>query len=215
MTGRPRRHPAGRQSGFTLVELLLGIVLASIFSLALYSFFTSGLTSAATHREQARAQADGRRAMDVMTRELRQAVSPDAGATPPIVELSPTRIVFHLDGSRVPGNGAPRPQRIRYQVSGTTLTREYADPIGSAPPYTYSAYRPAEPLVSDVRNGTVALFRASDPEGAPLAATIAPPTTAEVALVAIRLIVGYRTGAANSTLELTTDVAPRNPRKAL
>jgi len=211
---RPTRR-ARRQSGFTLVELLLGIVLAAIFAIALYGFFSNGLTQAATHRNQAVAQSEGRRAMDVMTRELRQAVSPDGGATPPIITLTPTSIVFHLDASRVPGNAAPRPQRIRYQITGGSLTREFADPIGSAPPYTYSTYRPPETIVADVRNGATPLFRAFTPEGTALAATIAAPVTADAAQVSVRLIVGYRTGNANSTLELTTDVAPRNPRRAL
>jgi Tfp pilus assembly protein PilW len=196
------------------VELLLGIVLASIFGIALYAFFFSGLTSAQTHQNQAIAQAEGRRAMDRLTRELRQAVSPDAGLTPPITTISPTQIVFHVDNDRTASTATPRPQRVRYRITGGQLIRESAAPIGTAPPYTYGAYVQPDVLVSNVQNGAVPLVTGFRPNGTALPASAAPPVTSEAAEVTIRLIVGYRTGSANSTLELTTDVAPRNPRTA-
>lgn len=213
--GRRRAGRRHAQGGFTLVELLIGLVLGAIFALALYGFFDTSLTSAGTQRDQATAQADGRRAMDVMTRDIRQAVSPDAGVTPPIVALTPTTLVLYVDESRAPGNAATKPWRVRYQIVNGALTRETDDPVGSAPPYVYGGYGPAETLVPNVRNGAAAMFTATDADGAALAASLTPPATADVAGVGIRLVIGYRTGYANSTLELTTDVAPRNPRTPL
>lgn len=209
-----RRRRGGAQAGFTLVELIMGIILASIFALALYSFFFSGLTSSTTHQNQARAQSEARAFTTLFERELRQAVTPDAGLTPPISSLSPTAIVFHVDNNRTPGATAPRPQRVRYRISGTDLVREFANPIGTAPPYTYGAYTGTDVIVRNVANGAVPLFVGRDVDGANLAATIAAPTTANVVGVRVDLLVQYRTGSANTTLEITTDVAPRNPRSS-
>lgn len=206
---RLRRRDA--QAGFTLVELLMGIILSGIFAAALFAFFESGITSASTHESQAAAQAEGRRTMDLMARELRQAVSPDGGLTPPVQSLSPTAILFYVDNNRVPGNSAPRPQRIRYQISGNDLVREVSDPVGTAPPYTYTL-RTTEVMVRNIANGATPLFAGFTTTGTAMAATVAAPVTAQLGTVTVRLLVRHRTGRTNSTLELTTNVSPRNPR---
>lgn len=204
----PRRR--GRQSGFTLIELMLGIVLAGIFGIALYAFFLSGLRSASSSEQQTIAQTDGRNFVDRFGRELRQAVTPGPG-TPAIASLSPTSIVFHADFNRAPGVVTPRPSRVRYQLVGTDLVRDVAAPIGAAAPFTYGTYTDPEVVVRGVSAATV-LFQAADSDGNPLAATLSAPATSDIARVRVDLVVGYREGDGTSTLEITTDVSPRNPR---
>lgn len=203
-----RRRSSG---GFTLVELLLGIILSGIFGIALYAFFLSGLKTASSSEQQTIAQTDGRNLVDRLGRELRQAVSPDGGTTPQIASLSPSSIVFYADFNRTPGNPVPRPKRVRYQIIGTDLVRDSAAPVGATPPYTYGAYTDAETVVRGVSSAT-ALFQASNSDGNPLATTLNAPATFDIARVTVDLVIGYREGDGTSTLEITTDVSPRNPR---
>lgn len=204
-----RRRP--RNAGFTLPELLIGIVLMAIFGLALLGFYTSSLNQATTHESQAKAQADGRNTLDRLEGEIRQAISPDAGITPPIAALSATSIVFYYDGTRDPADLTTFPQRVRYQIVSGQLLRDVANPVGAAPPYTWTAYGPQEVVATGVQTA-VPLFAAEDDNGAALGATLNSPATAAIAVVHMRLVLAYRTGQSNSTLELTTDVVPRNPR---
>ena len=61
----------------------MGIVLSSIFALALFGFFFSGVDPARTQQTQALAQASGRIALDRMAGDIRQAISPDGGVATP------------------------------------------------------------------------------------------------------------------------------------
>lgn len=202
---RPRR-----QDGFTLIELLMGIALSSIFALALFGFFFSGVDSARTHESQARAQADGRTAIDRMSRDIRQAISPDGGVTTPVISLSPIALQLYVDPSRSTTATTPRPQKVRYSISSNQLVREAANPVGAAPPYSYGSYGQAEVVVENVANGGTALFSAVTEEGVALPATPTASQLRDVAQISLRLLVGQKTGNSPSTLELDTDVALRN-----
>ncbi len=205
-----RHRPRAASSGFTLVELLLGIALASLFAVALYGFFFAGLDSTRGHQTQAAAQSSARTALDRLAREIRQAVSPDDGLTPPVLALSPTSLELYVDPARATGATSPRPHRVRYRVSGSRLVRERALPVGAAPPYSYGAYGAAEVLVEGLAGGAAPLFRATTPEGVARSASVSGPQARDIAQVSVRLMVAQRTGSAPTTLELHTDVALRN-----
>ncbi len=200
-----------RNAGFTLPELLIGIILMGIFGLTLVAFYSVSLNSATTNENQAKSQSEGRSALSRLSGELRQAISPDAGVTPPIQSLNTTSVVFYFDGTRDPSDITPFPQRVRYQVVSGQLVRDAANPVGAAPPYSWTAYGPQEVVATGVQT-TNPLFAASDVSGTALGASLTSPGTAAIAEIRIRLTLGYRTGQSNSTLELTTDVVPRNPR---
>lgn len=204
--GRRRR----RRSGFTLVELMMGIVLSSIFAVALFGFFFTGVDSARTHESQARAQGDGRNAIDRFAREARQAISPDEGTTPPIISLSPTAIEMYVDPSRVASALSPRPEKVRYSVVANQLVRDSSAPVGATFPYAYGAYTKREVLVARLQNAAIPAFRAVTTQGVVLSPTPAPTQMRDIAQITVRLIVTQITGNADSTLELTTDVALRN-----
>jgi prepilin-type N-terminal cleavage/methylation domain-containing protein len=206
--GRANSRP-GRE-GFTLVELLLGIALASIFAAALYGFFFAGLDSARSHQTQAIAQSSARTAIDRAVREARQAVSPDDGLTPPVVAMTPTSLEMFVDPARATGATTPRPQKVRYRVTGTQLVRERALPVGATPPFAYGAYGAREVLVEGLTNGAVPVFRAVTAEGVPMSASVSGPQARDIAQISVRLRVAQRTGNAATTLELHTDVALRN-----
>lgn len=211
MSGRARIGARLRdQRGFTLTELLVAMILASIFATALFAFFFSGVDATRTHESQARAQADGRTALARLVREARQAISPDDGLTSPVVVLSPTELVMYVDPSRALAATTPRPHRVRWALVSGRLVRESAAPVGAVPPFTYNAYTGRQTMLERVQNGAAPLFAASTSAGDALPATPNAAQLREVGRIAVRLVVGQRSGATTSTLELSTDVALRN-----
>lgn len=201
------------QSGFSLMELLMGIVLTGIFSLALYGFFFSGVDSARTHESQARAQSEARLSIDRFAREVRQAVSPDDGLTAPVISLSPTVIELYIDPSRVATATTPRPEKVRYSIVADQLIRESSAPVGTTWPFSYGAYAKRTVMVEDLQQGAVPAFRAITRQGVSLPATPAATQMRDIAQVSVRLVVSQRTGNAATTLELNTDVALRNANR--
>jgi len=207
MTRPPRRRGRG---GFTLIELLMGIIIGTIFAAALFGFFFAGVDRVRTHESQARAQMDGRTAIDRLAREARQAISPDDGASPPVIALSPTTLELYIDRSRSAASLVPRPEKVRYAIVANQLIRESARPIGSSPPFAYGAYGRREVLVEKLVNGATPAFRAVTEEGSVLPATPVSTQLRDIAQISIRLRVGQKSGTAATTLELNTDVALRN-----
>ena len=201
---------ARRQDGFTLIELLMGIALSSIFALALFGFFFSGVNAARTHESQARAQSAGRLAIDRMSADIRQAISPDGGVTPPVISLSPTALQLYVDPSRAAGSTTPRPQKVRYTIASNQLVRDVADPVGASAPFSYGSFGQSEVLVENITNGATAAFTAVTKQGAALPASPTASQLRDVAQISLRLLLGQRTGNSATTLELDTDVALRN-----
>ncbi len=203
------------QEGFTLMELLIGIVIGTIFMFAIYGFYDSSLSSEMTHQNQALAQGESRDALNELSSQLREAVSPDDGITPPIVTLSPTQIEFYADMTRSPTELTPKPEEFLYEVSGGALVREISQPVGAAPPYTYSAFSSPETLIDSVGNSSSApMFSAVNANGTALGATISAPTTIGIALVHVNMLVNYDVGNEATQFSLTTDVVPQNPTSA-
>ena len=207
---RLRRRRRRTQAGFTLIELLMGIVLSSIFALALYGFFFTGLDHARSQQTQWMAQSTGRTAIDRLSSELRQSVSPDDGLTPPLIALSPTELQMYVDPSRALTATKPKPEKVRYAIVSNQLIRERAVPIGSTAPYTYGAYTGREVLIDKLQNGAVAAFAGVTEAGSALPATPTSTQLRDVAQISVRLLISQKTGSNATTLELTTDVALRN-----
>lgn len=211
LLARLRARGRSAQRGFTLIELLMGIALSSIFAIGLFAFFFAGIDSARTSESQARAQSAGRMAIDRLSGDIRQAVSPNGGITAPMISISPTAIEMYVDPSRSTAATIPRPQKVRYSIVSNQLVRESADPVGASAPFTYGAYGSSEVLVEQLANGATALFTSAMADGTALPATPSAAQLLDVAQISIRLMVSQKTGNKATTLELNTDVALRNP----
>ncbi len=211
-----RRRTASRgdaQAGFTLIELLMGIVLASIFSIALYGFFFAGLDAFRTHEAQAKAQSTGRTTVGYIERDIRQAISPDDALTAPIIALSPTSLEIYVDPQRSATVTAPRPQKVRYAIVSNQFIRETSDPVGATPPYAYGPYIHRVVLIDAVQNGATPAFTAVTNQGDTLPATPGVNQLRDIAQVSVRLLASQKTGNTASILELRTDVALRNANR--
>jgi hypothetical protein len=213
VTGRLRQRRRRRAgTGFTLIELLMGVVLTFIFALAIYGFFFTTMDHARSQQSQWMAQSTGRTAIDRLSGEIRQSVSPDDGLTPPIISVSPTAVEMYVDPSRALTATRPIPHKVRYSIVANQLVRDRAVPNNTTAPFIYGPYGAREVLVDKVQNGAVPLFATATEDGVALAATLAAgsPALRDVAQLTVRLIIGQQTGAKATTMELNTDVALRN-----
>lgn len=216
MGARIRAARAARrraQAGFTLVELLVGILLASVFAAALYGFLFSGMSASQTEESQARSQMQARDAITRMAADVRQVSSPD-GTTWAIENYSPTSIVLYVDNRRAVNPAAAvdtRPQRVRYRIIGNQLVREVALPIGTTAPYTYGSYTSSEVMVDKLDQGTTPLVSGTTIAGGPMPQTVYKGGLADLGYLTLRLRVAYRNGQTQKAAEYSTDVSPRNP----
>jgi hypothetical protein len=208
------RRPPSREAngGFTIMELLIGIVVGTIFMFAIYGFYDSSLSSFTSHQNQVLAQSQSRDAINQLAAQLREAVSPDDGITPPVISLTPTQIEFYADMSRDPSELVPKPTEFLYQVTGGALIREVAQPVGASPPYTYTGFSSAETLIPSVANSSSSpLFSALNGNGLALPASMSAPTTTGIELVHVNLLTNYTVGNAAQVFSLNADVVPQNP----
>ncbi len=207
----PRSASGGTsQRGFSLIELLMTVVVAGIFAGGLYAFVFSSTDAARSSGTIARAQAGGRGALARFTRDVRQAISQDAGVTPPVSGVSATELVLYVDPRREPGQLEPRPQRIRYRIDGTDLVREASAPVGATAPFGYGPFAGREVLVENVANGSVPAFGATSRFGGVVSLPASGPSTRFVELVSIHLVIDIRSGNAWTTTEVMTDATLRN-----
>ena len=82
-----RKNPAGRQTGFTLVDMLVGLAMASVLLVAVVGLFSSMGRSYTTQNVAADVQQVTRAGIDFMIREIRMAgLNPSGTAVTGIVD---------------------------------------------------------------------------------------------------------------------------------
>lgn len=172
------------ESGFTLVEVMVTMMLMILVMFALYSIFDMSIRVFSFGNDKIEAVENARIGVSKMEREIRAAYPLDRTVTPPKLFDTSTganQITFGLDlnGNRVVDAG----ERVTYTKSGNTLTRTE----GSGLP------QPAIEYVSGLEFGYQNRFGAS-----------VPYSSAEI--VNIKLTVDKD----GRTQELQTDVSLRN-----
>ncbi len=87
-----------QNSGFSLLELIVGLGIAALSMMAIVSIFTTLTRSYTTQTTSANVQQAARVSLDYMTQNIRMAgFDPRRNAGAGIIEASPTRISFLLD----------------------------------------------------------------------------------------------------------------------
>ncbi len=106
-TGRTRGRFLREESGFTLTEMLVTIMVWIVTLFALYSLFDMSVKVFMLGNNKAEAMENARQGLEKMEREIRQAYAFDRGADPPDTHLfnamEESQIEFgnDLDGSRI------------------------------------------------------------------------------------------------------------------
>jgi len=139
------------QHGFTIVEMMITVTIVSIIFVLASSFVIDGLNTQRFVSQQNDAIVEARKALKVITSELREAVAADTGAYP-LELIDEQEIIFFSDI-----DSDDFTERVHYFLDGTLLQRGIVEPTGD--PLTYQpASEVITTLASYVVNDTAPLF---------------------------------------------------------
>ncbi len=136
--------------------------------------------------------------------DLREA-SYGANGSYPIISAGATSITFYVD---VKGDGVV--DRMRYWLSGTTLSKGITIPAGSPPSYVGQP-EAVTTIATDVHNGSTPLFRYYTPKGNELTP---PIDVADIASVNTTVTVNIDPNRAPNNFTLSMGATLRNLRRA-
>lgn len=183
--------------GYTLAELL--VVVALIPMVLGVAFMVLQLVTGVVDRTEATdiANSKGRRTMDRLGRELRQAqeITEGSGA---FEDAQPRRCVFYAD---LDHNDVP--EKVTYRVQGHNVYRTVAQATTAVPPYTWGPDEP-ETLVMDSLDGgwNGNVFEYYDTEDPPN--EVPAGQSEKISAVRVRLVSGGRSGNIQVFVDLST-----------
>ncbi len=202
------------ESGFTLTELIVVVLIAGIVSVAVLSFYLSISRSSADQMTRIQSQDSARSAMYEMSRFIRAACSSESNLTKTsdaLVLADPHECVFFVDI-----DGDDLAERVRYYLSGATLRMQKAEPDTEDSPATYPDEYDSDAVVvlDGVRNDEDAIFSyygydedRGELEEIPDASTDA--LRRDVVAIGLRLTVNEKPELAKGGVELSTRVLIR------
>jgi prepilin-type N-terminal cleavage/methylation domain-containing protein len=149
------------QAGFTLIELMVVVVVASLLGIGILSLFDSVTKVFASENNRVLSQDGVRLAMQQMSRYIRSAASSASNTTTrsdAIALANPQELIIYED---VSGDGNTEKVRFYLAANGTDteLRLQVAPPDMTQSPPTYPAYATTGTLCKGVQNGTSAVFR--------------------------------------------------------
>jgi prepilin-type N-terminal cleavage/methylation domain-containing protein len=199
----------GPQSGLTLIELMVTILVVGIMAGGILGVFVTTLRTFSTGQVRMQNQDEARLAMNQMTRYLRMASASESITTTrsdAIAVAGAQDVVFYAD---IDGDGVV--EKGRYYLSGTTLRMQTAEPnMGDSPP-TYPAFNTSGEVVREaVRNGGTAIFRYyREGESVPMTSTSTFDLREEIALIEVTLYVNEVPELSRSNVRLVSRVLIR------
>lgn len=191
-------------SGFTLIEMLVSVaVMAAILAVAGY-LIRSVIVSNRQYSESLAAQDSARRAMRIMSGEIR-ILSPSSTGAYAISEAAANSFTFYVNIDE-----DSYKERVRYFKSGNALKRGIVKPSGN--PLAYDSEEEMISIVADniANTGTpVFSYYDSDYDGTtdPLSE---PINVSDVRLIKIMLIIDRDNSSPPGPITLTTQVSLRN-----
>ncbi len=189
------------KKGFTLVEILFTISIFVLIVIALTSFTRNLWVYNAQIRNGLAANDYGRSLLKKMTTEIRTASTSNTG-TYTINQATGSTFTFFSD---VDGDGLK--ERVRYFLSGTTLSRGIIKPTGS--PLTYSGGETITTLATNVTNTTIFEYYDTNYDG--LAGALSLPINIPlVRLVKITVTIDIDPNKPPAATTFSTQVSMRN-----
>ena len=147
------------ERGFTLVELMVAIVMATIVLGAAVTAYVSFLTQSAKSDRRANSQDAARRAMDAITTQLRSAMATNQSGNQPIEDIRDYSITYLAPYPNAVMQGNPLGlQHVRYCLSISTTasatlwrqTAPYNNSSKTAPPASGTATCPSSAYTTQV-----------------------------------------------------------------
>jgi len=192
---------ASSDRGVTLVELLVVVSLLSVVMATAY--LLQGSASAMSDQIEARATAyeESRKAVDRITRELRQAVEiTDKGGA--VERAQPPHIEFYSD---VNNDGAP--ELVEYDGQTGSLVRTIFDPTTVVPPFTFHSSASTSSVVIESL-GSHDIFTYYDRADPPH--LIVPGHREDVSAVSLHLINSATVNGSTASVDVATWVKIRS-----
>ena len=141
-----------KQAGLTVLEIIFVVGLSTMLITGLLRLLVIGYPlQRATYLQQRSTEA-ARLQLKRLSHALREARLADTGAYQ-LVEMSPQRIIFYAD---IDADQAT--ERVRYELTGTTLERGITKPTGDPLGYDVVANEVTTVVTSNVRNGATDIF---------------------------------------------------------
>lgn len=192
------------KSGFSVVEVLVGIFILTLIGFAIYSFQKDIFSLNRIILGNLTAQGEARRAIKSMSAEIRTASPSSLGA----YALSQTATSSFIFYSNIDSDSFK--ERVRYFIDGTTLKKGVIKPSGSP-----LAYNPANETISelihDMANTAAATFdyydTGYDGTTSPL---VEPIDISAVRLVKITVVIDRDSQLPPGPITLTTQISMRN-----
>ena len=165
------------KKGFTLVEILVAVSIATVIFVAVFNFGTSIFSFNSSAQQNLSAQSDARRVLKSMVKEFRSA-SPSSLGSYPITLASTTTLTFFVNI-----DSDIYKEQIRYFIQGNELKRGMIKPSGS--PLSYNPVNEqVSTLIRDINNGATPIFDYFDSSYT----GTSTPLTQPVQITKIRLI---------------------------
>jgi prepilin-type N-terminal cleavage/methylation domain-containing protein len=134
---RDRRQDEGAESGFTLMEMLVAMLVFTIFATMVLEIYVTLVTQQVSTNNRFNNTGEAQTVMDRLSSELRAAVYCACGSTPaaPIASAGANSITFYAALG-----GSTGPTEIQFQLSGSQLTETDtpANTGGTSPSWTFT-----------------------------------------------------------------------------
>ena len=198
------KHNCNSKSGFSVIEVLVGIFIIILIGLAIYSFQKDIFSLNRTISGSLAAQDETRRALKSMSAEIRTASPSSLGA----YALSQTATSSFTFYSNIDDDSFK--ERVRYFTDGSTLKKGVIKPSGT--PLTYN---PANEVISelahDVADAATSIFSYYDANYDGTTQSLEEPIDiAAVRLVKITIVIDKDPQAPPEPIVLTTQISMRN-----
>lgn len=191
-----------RQQGFTIVELILGVVIAMFIAASSAALLRTYYDNFSRSQMQLDQQSENAVSLERIAKYLRQAQSIESAANQELI----------IYASYYPDD--PAPDRLHFSITNSTLILGIITPQGLAPDFTYSQETEVTQIVAvNLSNGQNPIFKYYDLNGNLLTSS---PNPASIKMIEINLWIGAGPGITlPPALLLSTKVSLRNLKNNL
>ena len=193
-----------KQKGFTLIEVLVGLVIFSIIIVLLGSFQSNLFRFNDIIQTGLRNQNEGKKILKPFAGEVRSASQSNLGAFP-LASVSETSFAFYSDI-----NNDSLKERVRYFMDGDTFKKGVIIPSGN--PLTYDDDdEEITRIVHDVVNDVIFTYYDESYDGSASSTPLTQPVTpAEVNLIKVEIVIDSNPNKPPAPVTVTTQVSIRN-----
>lgn len=192
------------KSGFSMIEVMAGVFILTLIGFVIYAFQKNVFSLNRIISSSLTAQNEARRALKIMSAEIRTA-SPSSLGAYAIAQATASSFTFYSDI-----DGDSLKERVRYFVEGAILKKGIIKPSGAP-----LVYNPANEIVSalihDVANDVTSIFSYYDTDYDGTTQPISEPVNISVVrLVKIYVLIDKNALAPPAPIAVTTQISMRN-----